>query len=144
MSPGTPEQLALRFLRELRAALRRSGRRSLRVAETLDGLRLVVGARVSARPAPAADLPAELRDARPSVRKVYRAIRALRAELGPDAPVLPARIVEHLDAADPNTVHSVDTINHAVRELRDRGVAASAPRRGWALNPPARLPASKA
>lgn len=130
---GPPEELARRFAGEIRQALRAAGRSSLRCAVTIDGLRLTFGARRARESAnDAADLPDALRTARPSTRRVYRALRDLRAELGPGERVTPARIVARLDAEGPD-IHSIDTVNHALRDLRDRGAAWSNRRLGWAL-----------
>lgn len=128
----SPEAVAGRLVRELRAALNREGRVSFRFGETADGLRLTVGATTSFRPPdPVTDLPLALRAARPSVQAAYRAVRELRAA-NPDAPLWPADVVAWLEANGPDIV-SVDTVNHALRALRDAGLARSDRRAGWRL-----------
>ncbi|WP_439628829.1 hypothetical protein [Gemmata sp.] len=134
-SGASPELVAARCLAEIREALHRCGRSHLRARADLGGLRLTLGVSRAPRPATGgADLPPVLRSARPATRRVFRQLRDLRAELGAGATVFPRHIVAALRAADPSGDEpSADTVNHALRDLRDRGLAWSHPERGWAL-----------
>jgi hypothetical protein len=133
MRPETPEQFARRVLRELREVLRRSGRNYLRYKDTIDGLRLTIGAKqVEETVDPSLDLPDALQIARPSTRQVYRALRGLRA-MDATAAIWPGDLAKHLERICPSTIPSLDTINHALRDLRDRSLAWSHPDRGWIL-----------
>lgn len=132
--PESLEQLARRLIREVRDALRRENRRYLRFAETIDGLRLTLGARESEETVEESrDLPFALRVSRPATRQVYRALRSLRGSLPGEAVVMPADVEARLRTDDPDTEPSRDTINHALRDLRDRELAWSHPERGWCL-----------
>lgn len=135
-SATSPELVAARCLAEIRDALDQCGRSRLRFRTDLGGLRLTIGVRRAPRSATdAADVPPALRTARPATRRVYVALRGLRAELGTGATVFPRQIVAALRAANPSGDEpSADTVNHALRDLRDRGVAWSHPERGWALH----------
>jgi hypothetical protein len=129
----TPEQIARRLVRELWSSLRAAGRSYLRYGETIGDLRLTVAARYVAETAcDAADLPAELRCSRPSTRQVYRVLRDIRRERGEAAAVMPADIEQWLRDRQPDEP-SRDTINHALRALRDREVAWSSPGGGWRI-----------
>jgi len=130
----SPEELCAAFAPRLAAALRRHSRTQLRWAADLNGLRITVGGRASELTVdPDPDLPPELRVARDSVRAVYRALRAVRGAVGPEGRVMPAQVLAHLARENPETDPSIDTTNHALRDLRDRGLAWSHPRAGWVL-----------
>lgn len=132
-SVETPEQVASLALRVVRDALRRAGRTSVRVAEDIDGLRMTLGAKESPETVEDnTDLPDSLRRSRPATRRVYRILREMRAE-GANARVMPADIEARFAADDATAEPSVDTINHALRDLRDRELAYSHPDRGWVL-----------
>lgn len=129
----TPEQVAFRCVRDLRESLRNSGRTWLRYGITLDGLRLTVGSRIDEDSESLFDIPPLLRPARPSTHRVYRALRDLRGERGSDVAIMPADIRERLEQLDPDSEQSIDTINHALRDLRNRKAAYTRPDRGWLL-----------
>lgn len=124
-----PELVARRCAWELREALRRAGRVSLRFAADLDGLRFTLGAKAApARPAEP-DLPGALRDVRPSHRTVYRIVRDLRA-------ADPGRLIEarHVHAEyerREGEFVGASTVYHALCELRRAGLLAKRPRAGW-------------
>ncbi len=127
----TPEQVARRAAREIRDALRRAGRDYLRYGETIDGLRLTIGVKQAGKvDAESFDLPDELRVSRPSTRRVYRVLREL---VGANQVVRPSVIEAHLREMDTESEPSLHTINHALRDLRDRGLAWSHSERGWCL-----------
>ena len=133
MTIETPEQVACLALRVVRDALRRAGRTSVRVAEDIDGLRMTLGAKESPETVEDnRDLPASLHLSRPTTRRVYRILREIRAE-GGQLRVMPADIEERFRTEDVTAEPSVDTINHALRDLRDRELAYSHPDRGWIL-----------
>lgn len=130
----TPEQTAHRCARELRESLRRAGRFYLKYAETVDALHVTIGAKHPAKTTDdSADLPPQLRRARPSLRTVYRAVRDMRDQLGPSSGVWPLQIVAWLDDREPDVAHSIDTVNHALRDLRSLTLACSEDSTGWRL-----------
>lgn len=138
----SPEQTAFRCAKEIRDSLRRAKRRYLRYAIEIDDLRVTLGAKKLRKTIdPSSDLPPELKRSRLSVRTTYRAIRDIRSERGEDAEVWPSTIVAWLDARNPTTEHSIDTLNHALSDLRQLRLAwspdpDSRDRRGWRLGSP--------
>lgn len=130
----TPEQTAHRCARELRESLRRAGRHYLKYAETIDALHVTMGVKHPPKTVDtSADLPPQLRRARPSLRMVYRAVRDMRDQLGTSACVWPLQIVAWLDDRDSQTAHSIDTVNHALRDLAVLKLACSEDPAGWRL-----------
>jgi hypothetical protein len=113
----TPEQVADRFARELGDSLRRAGRDWFRCRRAVAGLRVTLAARSSLAP---------------SSCRVLAILREMRAAAGDAVRIMPATILRHLRDADPaGDEPSIDTINHALRELRDRGLARRDAVRGW-------------
>ena len=130
----SPELICYRFAREIRASLRRLGRNNLRYSEDLDGLKITIGGKRSNETVvDSPDLPVELRVARQSARDVYVALRELRAEQGDAVKVMPADIVERLRQLKPHVDPSRDTVNHALRDLKDRELVWSHLERGWLI-----------
>jgi hypothetical protein len=136
----TPTETAHRILRELCAALARAGRvpgvGRFRHSETIGLDRFSINVVKDERPAHARDvddLPPELKTARPSLRYAYRAVRALRDERGPDAELWPSDVVAWLDAKQFDPPNSVDTVNHALRDLRTLRLVNHDPDIGWSL-----------
>lgn len=127
----TPEETADRCLRELRASIRRAGRKGdFYYGREVEGRAMSIADRVPKKTTdPAADLPPDLRRARESLRVAYRAVRDMRAELGAGAALWPSDIVEWLDEKFPDdSPHSIDTLNHALKDLRKLRLA-------WAPEP---------
>ena len=132
MTIESPEQVARRSIQNVRASMARAGVLRLRYAINLNGVRLSLTARPSA---PTRDDtfagPDQLRLARPATRTVFTLVATLRAECGPDGSVWPADIAARWDRDEPDTDHSIDTINHALADLRKRKAARSHRDRGW-------------
>jgi|GEM_PF-6635588 len=131
------EETAHRCFRELRAAARRDKITRPKYAETIEGVRYSFTARRDTRPAPmdSDDLPKPLKNARPSLKNTYRALRALcdGRPSNPGVEVWPSDVVAWLDAQEIDAPNSVDTINHALRDLRTLRLAHSRPDSGWHL-----------
>jgi hypothetical protein len=139
----SPEQTAHRCIREIIASMRRAGLPRFHYAEVIDGLCYSFNVRKDkGNPAASdtADLPKELKKARASMQNTYRVIRDLRDKPDPEgkAEVWPAGIVAWLDEHNIDPPNSVDTINHALHDLRILRLACSCPNVGWYLG--ARLP----
>lgn len=114
----TAEQFAAGFAAQVRDIFRRSGRsRPLKFGTTADGFRVTVTARYVAEPDGVSDLPPVLRTARPAWQRTFRALKAIRAGEGTGPTVMPADIADWIKAAKEPAL-SIDTINHALDELR--------------------------
>lgn len=126
-----PEQITVRFATELceklRAAHRGTFRYSAHVGEVYFSLR--VGP-PRTPPDESPDLPPALRAAKESTRQTYRALVALRAEVGGDARVRPVELLAFLNEGRDDEA-SINTVNHALSDLKARRVAWSHPARGW-------------
>src|SRR5262245_34117043 len=128
----TPEETARRAMRELRDSLRRANRRYLRFAEDIDGLRMTCGAKRPEQPVDISrDLPPELLLARRSTHLIYRALRSLLVDATTETKIWPADIQRFLLELDPKSDPSINTINHALQDLRERELAWSHVERGW-------------
>lgn len=137
MKPASPaEQTASRFLREFLAVLRRHRRESFRFGETIDGVRLCVSARRIAEADLSIDIPDAIRVSPPSVRRTFRVLESFRNEFGEDCRCWPIDLQRFIRTSDPEGDEpSIDTLNHALRELHNRGVARSTQARGWLIGP---------
>lgn len=132
----TPEETAHRCAVELWESVRRAGRAKFRYAENVADAHITLGVGPIKGPVDeAADLPPDLRKARPSMRKTYRALRAMWDERkdAAEAEVWPSDVVAWLDKKFPDVDHSLDTVNHALKDLRTLRLAWVPDGRGWRL-----------
>lgn len=131
----TAEQTAARCAREMVAALQRGRVRiPKRYGFTIGDVRVTIAAKKAAATVDESpDLPPALRFSPKALKDAYRALCDIRAEYGPDAVVLPTMLVERLNVIDPDTIHSVHTVNHSLSALRARRVAWWHPGRRWLL-----------
>jgi hypothetical protein len=117
-SPPSPDDVFAELVARLAEALQAADRDTYRKALCTHGLRFSV--RVQPVPqSQIADLPAELANTPPAVRRVYALIRDVRADPGDSAePLWPAHILARLNADDPDAI-ARSTVEHALKKLRD-------------------------
>lgn len=130
------QAITVRYFDDIARELARRNRSSFRMRTTIGTLRCSVNVeRVQEQDTPAPDLPPELHRSTPALLTVYRTLRTLRGERGPDAKVRAQDIADHTFATTNGGGLGKSTVDHMLAELKKRNVAHRDRERGWVPAP---------